>query len=946
MSLDLFLKSHVTKDKALANYIKIGDAELRVFGNKYFISPESHKDFENAYKKYVFTDSKETYLVERQLDTGKIVIDLDFRYKVDITEKQHTEDHISDFIELCVNGLKHTFCDILNKNIEFYIFEKEDVNCLDNVTKDGIHIMTNIIADFPTKMLFRNYILDNINDIWDDLPLENDWNSVIDEGVMKGNAGWQLYGSRKPGNQPYKLKYIFDTLTQSKTIELNKIDIQYINFDDYFPRFCARNTENCHSLILNESLNEAYEKIMNKISTKLKVSKSKCSQLSEVKSSQDLDSMIQALFDHANTDYSIKEIHNYTMALPKEYWSAGSYDKWIRVGWALKNTNEKLMLTWIKFCSQSEDFDFENNNAYDYWENGELSSEEGLSYKSIIYWCKISSPEEYQKIYNRTVDYYIYYSFRNNTECDLANTLFQMYKSQYVCTSITNNIWYEFKDNRWEPNDRGTALRVKISTSMYERYEEKLFAFQSTVNATQNNMILSSTKAQDDEKLTLNNMSNKIVDEFKDNSGDDSKDFIKKRNEMTSTCKLLKKTTIKNNVMKEAQELFWDKHFYNKLDKNPYLLGCTNCVVDFSERDHRCGRHDDYVSKSTNLNYQPIEFYKKNKPKIVNEIEDFMKQLFPDTTSEESSKPDSSLRNYMWEHMASTLLGTNENQTFNIYNGSGANGKSKLVELMSIVLGDYKGTVPISLITQKRSNIGGTSSEIYNLIGTRYAVMQEPSKNDKINEGIMKELTGGDPIQCRALFKDSVTFLPQFKLAVCTNNMLEVNSTDDGTWRRLRKVDFVSKFTEKPYEDPRFPREDYKYQFKIDKKLDEKFKKWAPVLLSMLVEVSYEKQGRVIDVEPVLASTEKYRKDQDIIFEFHNATFEPRPSENGFGIKQRDVSSKFNEWYSKMYIGKTKPSGKEVHAFLEKKYGKYPTQTGWLKFSYKNTFDTVDGFDE
>jgi P4 family phage/plasmid primase-like protien len=323
-----------------------------------------------------------------------------------------------------------------------------------------------------------------------------------------------------------------------------------------------------------------------------------------------------------------------------------------------------------------------------------------------------------------------------------------------------------------------------------------------------------------------------------------------------------------------------------------------------------------------------------------------MKQLFPDTTSEESSKPDSSLRNYMWEHMASTLLGTNENQTFNIYNGSGANGKSKLVELMSIVLGDYKGTVPISLITQKRSNIGGTSSEIYNLIGTRYAVMQEPSKNDKINEGIMKELTGGDPIQCRALFKDSVTFLPQFKLAVCTNNMLEVNSTDDGTWRRLRKVDFVSKFTEKPYEDPRFPREDYKYQFKIDKKLDEKFKKWAPVLLSMLVEVSYEKQGRVIDVEPVLASTEKYRKDQDIIFEFHNAMFEPRPSENGFGIKQRDVSSKFNEWYSKMYIGKTKPSGKEVHAFLEKKYGKYPTQTGWLKFSYKNTFDTVDGFDE
>ena len=947
MALDIILKSYITKDKSLANYIKIGDPALSVFGSKYFIMPEKYKEFEKAYKKHVFTDSKEAYLVERQLEFGKIVIDLDFRYMQNITDKQHTEDHVYDFIELCINGLKHVFRDTVDEKIEFYVFEKEDVNCLDNVTKDGIHIMINIIADFATKLLLRNYLLENINDIWEDLPLTNDWNSVIDEGVMKGNAGWQLYGSRKPGNQPYKLKYLFETITKNDSIEIETVDIQFIDFNKYFPRFCARNTDNCHKFHLNDALQDAYEKVTNTMSRKLKASKSKCNKLSDIRNSDDLDAMIQSLFDDANTNYNIKEIHNYTMALPEEYWGDGSYDKWIRVGWALKNTSEKHLLTWIKFCSQSKDFDFENNDAYEKWENGELNSEEGLSYKSIIYWCKISNPDEYKKIYTNTVDYYIYYSFRSNTECDLAKTLNEMYKSQYVCTSITNNIWYEFRDNRWEQNDRGTALRMKISTSMYEKYEEKLFAFQSTITATQNNMILSSSEKKDnDEKLTLNNMSNQIVDEFKDNSGDDAKDFIKKRNEMTATCRLLKKSNTKSNIMKEAQELFFDKHFYNKLDKNPYLLGCTNCVVDFKERTHRCGRHDDYISKSTNLIYQPLEYYRKHKPKVVNEIEEFMKQLFPDIIDETTSQVDSSLRNYMWEHMASTLLGTNENQTFNIYNGSGANGKSKLVELMSLVLGDYKGTVPISLITQKRSNIGGTSSEIYNLIGTRYAVMQEPSKNDKINEGIMKELTGGDPIQCRALFKDSVTFLPQFKLAVCTNNMLDVTSNDDGTWRRLRKVDFVSKFTEYPYKDPKFPKEDYPYQYKIDKKLDEKFKTWAPVLLSMLVEISYEKQGRVMDVEPVMASTEKYRKDQDIIFEFHDAMFEPRPSENGFGIRQRDILSKFKDWYGKMYVGKAMPSGKEVHAFLEKKYGRYPNQTGWLKFSYKNSYDAMEGLNE
>ena len=189
-----------------------------------------------------------------------------------------------------------------------------------------------------------------------------------------------------------------------------------------------------------------------------------------------------------------------------------------------------------------------------------------------------------------------------------------------------------------------------------------------------------------------------------------------------------------------------------------------------------------------------------------------MEQLFPIKE----------LRDYMWQHLASTLIGTNDNQTFNIYNGNGRNGKSVLVTLMSKVLGEYKGTVPITLITQKRNSIGSTSSEVVALKGTRYAVMQEPSKGDRINEGIMKEITGGDPIQGRALFKDSITFVPQFKLVVCTNTLFEIKSNDDGTWRRIRVVEFLSKFTENPESDD----PDQPYQFKVDKKLEDKFDKW------------------------------------------------------------------------------------------------------------------------
>lgn len=949
MSLDQYLKRFITKDKSGSNYIKIGDAELNVFGNKYYVPNENINEFQENYKKHVFEHKKEAYLVERQLENGKIAIDLDFRYNSSITEKQHTETHVNDFIELCMNGLNDLFDNTTSQTITFYIFEKENVNCLDTVTKDGIHIIIDIVADFPTKLLFRKYIVENIDDVWDDLPLENDWDSVVDEAVMKGNAGWQLYGSRKPGNEAYKLKNIFVSEINEDSIEIAETDIQFVDFNKYFPKFCVRHTEGCKRFEIKKEKEVEYSKIKDSLSkkTKLKlVNKSKCNSLSDLQNSGDLDNMIQLLFDDANTDYDIKEIHNYTMALPKEYWGAGSYDKWIRVCWALKNKSEKLVLTWLKFCSQSDDFDFARNDALDTWDDGEMNGSDGFTFKSIIYWCKTSNPDEYKTIYNNTVDYYIYYSFRNNTECDLANTLFQMFKSQYVCASIGNNIWYEFKNNRWEINDRGSALRLKISTAMYKKYEEKLFSYQSSALANQNNMIIAQDKNPPDDDLKMNNMSNQVVGEFKDNQNDSQKDFIKKRNEMSATCKLLKKTVTKNNIMKECQELFWDKNFYNKLDKDPYLLGCTNCVIDFKQKTHRCGKHDDYISKSTNLNYKTLEYYQKNKPDVIKEINDFMDQLFPDIKNEETGETDSSLRTYMWEHIASTLLGTNENQTFNIYNGSGANGKSKLVELMGIVLGEYKGTVPISLVTQKRSNIGGTSSEIYNLIGTRYAVMQEPSKNDSINEGIVKELTGGDPIQCRALFKDSVTFIPQFKLVVCTNCMFDVKSNDDGTWRRLRKVDFLSKFTDKPYEDSRFPIDDYKYQFKIDQKLDEKFKSWAPVMLAMLVAIAFETQGRVNDVEMVMESTQKYRQDQDILLEFHNAVINPTPNKNGHSVKQRDLMVKFKDWFGKMHVGTKEPKGKELIKYFEDKYGKYPN-SGWIRFSYnKSVYDDVGGFDD
>jgi P4 family phage/plasmid primase-like protien len=282
--------------------------------------------------------------------------------------------------------------------------------------------------------------------------------------------------------------------------------------------------------------------------------------------------------------------------------------------------------------------------------------------------------------------------------------------------------------------------------------------------------------------------------------------------------------------------------------------------------------------------------------------------------------PDEELRRYMWEHLASTFIGTNDNQTFNIYTGSGCNGKSKLVELMSRCLGDYKATVPITLITQSRNCIGSTSPEIVALMGVRYAVMQEPSKGDTINEGIMKEITGGDPIQGRALFKDSVTFTPQFKLVVCTNVLFDINTNDDGTWRRIRICDFMSKFNEAPYEnEDKFPKSNFPYQYLIDKKIDEKFTLWAPVLASMLVNIVYETEGRVTDVKMVTSISDKYREGQDYLTEFAKEKVSRKRDKS---IKKTEIMEEFKKWYIMQYGRNNIPNGKEITDYMNKQYGK------------------------
>ena len=214
-----------------------------------------------------------------------------------------------------------------------------------------------------------------------------------------------------------------------------------------------------------------------------------------------------------------------------------------------------------------------------------------------------------------------------------------------------------------------------------------------------------------------------------------------------------------------------------KLDQNKYLLGFENGVYDFEKKEFRKGEPEDYLSFSTHTNYIPYDKNNSKQQKIKEEIDDFMLKVFPNEK----------LREYMWEHAASSLIGVQRNQKFNIYTGCGSNGKSVFINLMNLVLGDYADKLNIALVTQKRKGIGGPTPEIAKLKGKRYVSMDEPSAGDQLNEGIMKQMVGGDEMEGREMYgRHMVKFYPQFELVCCTNRLFEINSTDKGTWRRIR----------------------------------------------------------------------------------------------------------------------------------------------------------------
>jgi P4 family phage/plasmid primase-like protien len=911
-----FLTKHNVKNDSEnkgSTHTRMPNTELKVYGAAYHIPEEELPIFYKLYYEHVFVKNRKEYLTEKQLEEGgPILVDFDFRYDFSVTKRIHTTEHIQDIIQLYLEELKEFYNFIENKQFPIFIMEKSNVNrdVEKQITKDGIHMIIGIQMDRTSQLMLRDRIVKKIGDIWE-LPLKNTWDDVLDANVCKGGSNWQMYGSQKPGFDVYKLTYYMiveldtndnewiTTPKSPKDIDLSK-DLKLLS---------AQYTQHV-KFDMNPNIIEEYNKRKSeKPKIKKNTSKGKINlvlqddngdiQLDDINNMETLNKAVDNIMSSLKiNEQFIREIHEYTQILPEKYYEPGSHLLNRQVAFALKHTDERLFLSWVMLRAKASDFSFDTMpKLYQDWKLHFNKRADGVTKRSIMYWAKQDAFEAYEKVKRGTIDHYIEETIFEAGDWDYAMVLYHMFKDKYVCSSITNKKWYVFCKHRWE-KDEGQRLRLAISKDLFQLYSDKQNQY--------------------------------LADAQNYEPNDENHEKIQRKiKKIAEICIKLKKTNDKNNIMREAMEIFFDKDFIKNMDANPYLLCFTNGVFDFKTKEFRQGYPQDYVTKTTGIPY--IQYnYKENKD-IADQINNFMSQLFPQ----------SGLCKYMWDHLASSLIGIKKEHAFNIYRGSGSNGKSMLVDLMSHALGDYKGSVPITLVTEKRNSIGGTSSEVIQLKGVRYAVMQEPSKDAIINEGIMKELTGGDPIQARALYSDSEIFIPQFTLAVCTNALFEIKSNDDGTWRRMKLVDFESKFRD---EDEVY-NDEPKFVFPKDKDLKEKLPNFAPVFISMLIQIACETNGIVKDCQEVVAASNKYRQSQDCITGF---IIDRIVKDANGSIGKKILNDVFKEWFQMNYGNRKAPKLIELEEIMIKKFGNRNMKTNkWhgIKIKEDEIDDTLEELD-
>ena len=165
---------------------------------------------------------------------------------------------------------------------------------------------------------------------------------------------------------------------------------------------------------------------------------------------------------------------------------------------------------------------------------------------------------------------------------------------------------------------------------------------------------------------------------------------------------------------------------------------------------------------------------------------------------------DQTMVDFLQRAIGSSLTGVVQDRAlFLLYGAQGHNGKTTLVEVVRDLLGTsgeegfgYARKVDV-MTFMKSKNYEDNLRKAAQLAGARFVYSSEIDEEHRLNEQLIKDMTGGDTMEARRLYKEAFNFKPTFKPWMYGNHKPEIRGTDDALWGRVKLIEFPVSFADR-----------------------------------------------------------------------------------------------------------------------------------------------------
>lgn len=278
----------------------------------------------------------------------------------------------------------------------------------------------------------------------------------------------------------------------------------------------------------------------------------------------------------------------------------------------------------------------------------------------------------------------------------------------------------------------------------------------------------------------------------------------------------------------------------DELDRHKFLFNCQNGTLDLKSGILLPHNPQHLLTKIAAVGFE--------KDAKCPTWEKFLESIFKD----KDGSTDYELIRYVQKVIGYSMSGDISEQSIYFLYGSGKNGKSTFINVIHDILGEYaRQSNKDTFIANDNKN--GANNDVARLVGSRFVSAIESAENEKLDESLVKQITGGEKVTARFLHKEFFEFTPEFKVFFTTNHKPIIRGSDEGIWRRVKLIPFVVQIPEKDR----------------DKDLPIKLRQELPGILNWMLEgcLLWQKEG----MEPpkaVVEASEHYKTEMDILHPF------------------------------------------------------------------------------